>query len=185
MQKINVEKYNPQWQVEFERAKLFYEKLLVGIDKRIEHVGSTSVIGLWAKPVLDIDIIVKNSDDSLQLITKLSSAGYKHAGNLGLEGREAFKYDDTNLNINWMKHHLYVCLDGTKHLENHLLLRKHLRNNKESVRLYSELKIKLASEFSEDITSYIDGKTELITKFLSVEGMKKSKLEKIEKVNRK
>ena len=79
MQKINVEKYNPQWQVEFERAKLFYEKLLVGIDKRIEYVGSTSVIGLWAKPVLDIDIIVKNSDDSLQVITKLSSVGYKHA----------------------------------------------------------------------------------------------------------
>ena len=185
MKKIIVEEYNPEWKREFEKAKIFYKELFVGITCQIEHVGSTSVEGLWAKPVLDIDIIVKTNYESVLIIEKLSTVGYEHIGNLGLEGREAFKYSENNLNINWMKHNLYVCLEGTKHLDNHLLLRQHLRENRESVRLYSELKRKLAMEFSEDITSYIDGKTDLITNFLKIEGMKECELQTIEKINKK
>lgn len=185
MKKIIVEKYNPQWQLEFKKAKDFYSQLLNEINCEIEHVGSTAVEGLWAKPILDIDIIVSNSEDSLRVINKLVKVGYEHIGDLGLEGREAFKYSEDNLNINWMAHHLYVCLDGMQHLENHILLRNYLRTNKKSVELYSELKRKLALEFSDDMTSYIDGKTELILGFLKVGGMKEYELNNIEKVNKK
>lgn len=185
MKKIIVEQYNPEWKIEFEKAKTFYEELFIGIPCQIEHVGSTSVEGLWAKPVLDIDIVVKTKIESFWLIEKLATVGYEHIGDLGLEGREAFKYLENNLIIDWMKHHLYVCIEGTEHLENHLLLRKHLRENRESVKLYSELKRKLAQEFSEDIDSYIDGKTDLITSFLKIEGMKESELKTIEEINKK
>lgn len=185
MRKIVVEKYNPQWKREFEKAKSFYEELLSGIEVKIEHVGSTSVEGLWAKPILDIDIIVKNTEDSSQVIELLDTVGYKHIGDLGVKGREVLKYDKENPNIKWMEHHLYVCLEDNENLQNHLLLRKHLSNNKKSVELYSALKRELADKFTYDIESYIDGKTDLITEFLKSEGMDSEELERIQSINKK
>ncbi|MBS4535736.1 GrpB family protein [Clostridium sp. D2Q-14] len=185
MQKVVVEKYNPKWKIEFEKAKSFYEELLSSIEMKVEHVGSTSVEGLWAKPILDIDIIVGNVEDSLRAIELLTTVGYKHIGNLGVEGREVLKYDEDNSYIKWMEHHLYVCLEGNENLQNHLLLRKHLRNNKKSVELYSVLKRELADKFSDDIELYIDGKTDLITELLKTEGMNSEKLKRIESINKK
>lgn len=185
MKKIVVEKYNKKWKSEFEKAKIFYENLLVDLDIIVEHVGSTSVEGLMAKPILDIDIIVKNNEVSQQVIKLLEGVDYHHIGNLGLEGREAFGYDDDNKYINWMSHHLYVCLEDSENLKNHLLLRSHLRNNKESVKEYGELKLELSKKFTYDIDSYIDAKTDLIISFLEREGMNKEKLSRIEGVNKK
>jgi len=64
MSKIIVESYNPKWKTEFEKAYTFDKKLLENINIKIEHVGSTAVEGMWAKPILDIDIIVMNTKDS-------------------------------------------------------------------------------------------------------------------------
>lgn len=117
---IKVEAYNPKWKSEFDIAKKFYRKLLEGIEHEVVHVGSTSVEGLWAKPILDIDIIVNNDADSKAAIRLLQSTGYTHIGNNGVEGRESFEYEKTNLKINWMTHHLYVCITGNENLNNHL-----------------------------------------------------------------
>lgn len=185
MKKILVEKYNSEWKHEFEKAKMFYEKLLSDIKVEIEHVGSTSVEGLWAKPILDIDIVVNDNIDKLRVIESLKSVGYIHLGNLGIEGREAFKYEKNNPNINWMEHHLYVCIKGCENLENHLLLRKHLRDNKEAVEAYSAIKRELAEKYPNDIDSYVDGKTDLITEFLKAEGMDSDEIDRIELINKK
>ncbi len=140
---------------------------------KVEHVGSTSVEGLLAKPILDIDIIVENDLDSKRVIDLLENVGYTHEGNLGIEGREVLKYKENNQFIQWMDHHLYVCLNDCENLKSHLLVRDHLRNNKDSVEAYSELKRKLAEEFSDDIDLYIDGKTDLLTEILKQEGFGK------------
>ena len=66
MKKIYVAEYNPKWKDEFKKAHDFYRNLLSDLDVKIEHVGSTSVEGLMAKPILDIDIVVKNQEDSKQ-----------------------------------------------------------------------------------------------------------------------
>ncbi len=160
MRKIVVVEYNPNWKLEFEKAKVSYLDLLSEIEVKVEHVGSTSVEGLWAKPILDIDIIVENDLDSKRVIDLLENVGYTHEGNLGIEGREVLKYKENNQFIQWMDHHLYVCLNDCENLKSHLLVRDHLRNNKDSVEAYSELKRKLAEEFSDDIDLYIDGKTD-------------------------
>jgi len=185
MRKIIVEKYNPEWKTEFEKAEAFYQDLLKDVEVKIEHVGSTSVVGLWAKPILDIDIIVKDTIDSQRVIELLAGVGYIHIGNLGIEGREAFKYVENNPNIKWMEHHLYVCLNSCENLQSHLLLRNHLRCNKEAVEAYSEIKRQLAKEYPNDIDSYIDGKTDLITGFLRAEGMNVDELDRIESINKK
>jgi len=185
MKEIKVEEYNQEWKLEFKKAKLFYEELLIDMALEIVHVGSTSIEGLWSKPILDIDIIVRDETMSKKVIKRLQSVGYIHQGNLGVEGREAFKYSKENCNLNWMAHHLYVCIKGNENLKNHLLLQKHLRKNKESVKKYSALKRELAKKYPNDIISYIDGKTELILSFLKAEGMNLEEISRIESVNKK
>ena len=185
MKLIKVEKYNPEWKKEFEKAKFFYKELLKDIDPKIVHVGSTSVKGMWAKPILDIDIIVSNTLGSNKVIKLLEGVGYTHIGNMGVKGREAFKYSNDNQNIKWMKHNLYVCISGNENLKNHLLLKKHLQNNKDALEEYSKLKYELAKKYPDDINSYVDGKTELITGFLKAEGMDLKKLNRIKSINKK
>lgn len=185
MRKIEVVAYNPEWREEFKKAKKFYKGLLKNLDIQVEHVGSTSIEGLYAKPILDIDIIVKDDKTKGTVIRKLESAGYKHLGTMGVDGRDAFSYSNDYPNINWMAHHLYVCMEGSINLKNHLLLKKYLKNNKEAVQKYSQLKLELAKKFPNDIDGYIDGKTNLINSFLEKEGMTLESLEAIEKINKK
>jgi GrpB-like predicted nucleotidyltransferase (UPF0157 family) len=179
VRKIIVEPYNPTWKTEFEKAYTFYKKLLKNINIKIEHVGSTSVEGMWAKPTLDIDIIVKNTKDSKQVIERLIKVDYNHIGNFGVPGREALKYKEDNQYIKWMDHNLYVCIDGCENLENHLLLRNHLKNNEKAIKAYSKIKRDLAKRHPNDIDSYVDGKTTIITEFLKNEGMDIDELKRI------
>lgn len=184
MKTIKVVPYDPIWKTEFERAELFYSKLLEGLEVTIEHVGSTSVVGLWAKPILDIDLIVKDQEASKTVIERLESVGYQHVGNLGVEGREVMKPVQLAEEIDWMTHHLYVCMEESEHVTNHLLLRKHLRNNNEAVVAYSDIKRKLADAHPHDINAYIDGKTELVIGILRKEGMDEASIQKIMGINK-
>jgi GrpB protein len=87
----------------------------------IEHVGSTSVPGLAAKPILDIDVIVEAAHMNAA-IEALESVGYVHRGDLGLEGREAFDAPDDGPRRN-----VYFCTAGTLNVRNHLAVREVLR----------------------------------------------------------
>lgn len=85
MRNIIVVPYDEKWVNEFEKIR---NEILPFIQKdimAIEHVGSTSVPGLWAKPIIDLNIMVKN-EWLPQVIENLSSIGYIHEGNLGIEG---------------------------------------------------------------------------------------------------
>jgi GrpB-like predicted nucleotidyltransferase (UPF0157 family) len=88
---IVVVPYDNKWVIEFEKIKDNVLPVIHNDIISIEHVGSTSVPGLWAKPIIDINIIVENA--KLQVvIEKLSGIGYEHEGNLGIEGREKYLY---------------------------------------------------------------------------------------------
>ncbi len=184
MSKVVVAPYDSNWAKEFLRLKNYFSEVLQGIDVRIEHVGSTSVQDLAAKPILDIDIIVKDRMTLHEVISHLSKAGYEHIGDMGIKGREAFKNNNASHGIDWMKHNLYVCIEGAESLKNHLLLRDYLKNNVEAVKEYSLLKYKLAKKYPEDINAYVEGKTALITSFLTKAGMNNDELERITVANK-
>ncbi len=184
MRNIIVVEYDPNWKNDFEKAKSFYEGLLYELDIRVEHVGSTSVEGLWAKPILDIDIIVSNDDDSKRAIELLTQVGYRHLGDMGLEGREAFDYDKESDHIQWMRHNLYVIMDGCENLVNHLILRDTLRANNALMEAYGSLKRDLAQKHPHDIDSYLDGKTDFILSILKDNGMQDASIERIESINK-
>ncbi len=189
MRTIIVEDYNPQWAEDFQELKAVYEKHLSDIDCRIIHVGSTSIEGLAAKPVIDVDIVVKTSKDRQKCLQRLEKLGYIHAGQRGIEGRESFDRKDEQVPYdgnkkNWREHHLYVCMEGIDALTNHLKLKTYLQNHPEAIIAYSELKKKLAKKYPHDIDSYVAEKTDLIVGFLKKAGMDEEVLKSISHQNK-
>ena len=122
MREITVVPYDPSWHEAFERICRELKSALHDSVLAIEHVGSTSVPGLYAKPIIDIDIVI--STGMFETVKALlGSIGYMHAGDLGIEGREAFKYEGKP---HLMVHHLYVCNEDSDELKRHLALRDFL-----------------------------------------------------------
>ncbi len=176
---IQVEEYNENWPRWFEQLKLEIWPSVQSCAMRIEHVGSTSVVGLAAKPIIDIDIVVENEIKLGHVIESLKKLGYGHLGNMGIAGREAFRSPNHKI-----KHNLYACLQKSTALKNHLVLRDHLRADSKARDEYSALKRRLASEFGDSIDKYVDGKTNFIISVLSKYKMSENELSSIDKANR-
>jgi GrpB-like predicted nucleotidyltransferase (UPF0157 family) len=144
----------------------------------LEHVGSTSVPGLRAKPVIDACIVVASPRDIPHVVRALSSLGYVHRGELGVPGREAFRQP-----ASLPKHHLYASYRGSLSLKNHLGLRDYLRAHPQVAREYGDLKATLASRFPDDIDAYIAGKTNFILGILRQVGVTPEELAAIRSIN--
>ena len=153
---VVVEDYNPNWKYEFEKIEAELRIVLKDVIS-IEHVGSTSVEGLDAKPIIDIDIVIE--DNFKEVKNQLETIGYIHEGDLGISGREAFKYRNKDC---LMTHHLYVCNKNNEELHRHITFRDYLRNNKKERERYSLIKKEIAAKYPEDIDSYISGKQNAI-----------------------
>lgn len=157
---VVVEKWNPKWKDEFERIVDSLGEDVIYNSIKIEHVGSTSVEGLSAKPIIDLDIVIEN--DKFEIIKRLlNDKGYKHEGDLGIEGREAFSYSKKE---ELMTHHLYVCPKDSKELFKHITFRDFLKNNPALASEYSKVKEKAAVLYPDDIDKYIEFKSEIIEK---------------------
>ena len=183
---VTVVDYQPEWASEFTRIRDALAVALKPVPVDIQHVGSTSVPGLAAKPILDIDIIVENEDDKRQALHRLTAIGYTHRGDLGVTGREAFHRAGDHVPVHRAQiHHLYLCLRGIDSVENHLRLRDYLLAHPEAVDEYGELKKRLAATHSEDIAAYVEGKTKFITGVLALCGMDGDALAEISRQNRK
>jgi len=178
---IEVHPYNTHWPEHFIEIEYWLSLHISSPYKSIEHVGSTSVPGLSAKPIIDIDIIIDEEKDKQAIIDELTALGYIHLGDLGIIGREAFRKSGRALEF--PNHNLYIIPEANVAWHNHKFLRDYLRSNKDSVKTYSELKIALAQEFSEDIDAYLDGKTKFILEILKLSDIPKSSLKEIEKQN--
>lgn len=157
---VVVEKWNPKWKDEFERIADSLGKDVIYNSIKIEHVGSTSVEGLSAKPIIDLDIVIEN--DKFEIIKRLlKDKGYEHEGDLGIEGREAFTYSGKE---ELMTHHLYVCPKDSKELFKHITFRNFLKNNSALASEYSKVKEQAAVLYPDDINKYMEFKSEIIEK---------------------
>jgi GrpB-like predicted nucleotidyltransferase (UPF0157 family) len=151
-----IEQYTSKWIDNFEDIKCEIEKELHGLIYTIEHVGSTSVPNLDAKPIIDIDIIYSNQSEYGKIKLGLEKIGYYHNGNQGIEDREVFKRNNgtTNKILDSIKHHLYVCPVQSKALERHILSRSHLRKNEWARKKYQQMKYELAEKSNQNQKVY-------------------------------
>lgn len=190
MNRINIVDYNPKWPQIFNALKAIFEECFSDLFINVEHVGSTSVPNLAAKPKIDLDIIVENEEKVSAVIVELEKLGYQHRGNLGIKGREAFARPSnfvpiTKTEKEWMEHNLYICIQGVPSLQNHLLFRDYLRTHPKAVEEYGTLKKKLAQQFPSDIDAYVEGKTDFILSILEKCGFKQALLADIGEQNQK
>ena len=166
---VVVEKWNPKWKDEFERIVDSLGEDVIYNSVKIEHVGSTSVEGLSAKPIIDLDIVIEN--DKFEIIKRLlNDKGYKHEGDLGIEGREAFSYSGKE---ELMTHHLYVCTKDSEELFKHITFRDFLKNNSALASEYSKVKEQAAVLYPDDIDKYMEFKSEIIEKIYKKCGLLK------------
>ena len=166
--KVIVMPYDKKWQTDFEKIKFELENAIGDLILGIEHVGSTSVQGMSAKPCIDIDVVIKDYSVFDILVSRLADIGYIHEGDLGIKDREAFKYTNKP---HLQTHHLYVCPQYSAELHRHITFRDYLRTHPEAVNEYSKVKEKAAQLFPDDIDSYIEFKSPCIAKLYKLCGL--------------
>ena len=160
--------YDERWRQDFLKIEAELTEALGQLIIGIEHVGSTSVRGLSAKPIIDIDVVIKDYSGLGDVVSALGRIGYQHEGNLGIAGREAFKYDGKE---HLQKHHLYVCPEDSPELKRHLAFRDYLRTHPGAIWEYSRIKKEGAELYPDDIERYIKHKSPFIEKIYAEIGI--------------
>lgn len=157
---VVVADYDHEWPGWFSRAAYFVDSALRGFPHRIEHVGSTSVPGMAAKPVIDIDVVVEPGGFEAAK-ERLSALGYRHQGDLGMAGREAFELADSSAAARLPAHNLYVCESGAAELRRHTAFRDFLKSSPEWASRLSRLKKELAAR-GLSMEEYMAGKAAMV-----------------------
>lgn len=157
-----IQDYQDDWPVQFQQIQEILQEVLGAHSQSIEHIGSTSVPGLAAKPIIDIDIVYKNPSDFTGIKPVLEKLGYYHNGNQGIKDREVFKRNkgEEHPVLDRIQHHLYACPSTSEELNRHLLFRDYLRKNPAASAQYQQLKYQIAAEAEQDRKRYAQLKEE-------------------------
>lgn len=155
MKKVEVVPPNPNWQNEFETesnqiAAAFGETLVA-----VHHIGSTSIHGIYAKPVIDILVEVKNMAEVDARNSAMELLGYEVKGEFGIPSRRYFRKDNQD---GIRTHQVHTFEANSSQVKRHLALRDFMNAHPEEAQKYSELKRKLAMEYPNNMDGYIDGK---------------------------
>ena len=156
-----VQPYSPAWPTQFMQMRMFLESGLAGTNCSIEHVGSTAVPGMVAKPIIDL-IIVAKPGAFPEAKACLERLGYAHQGDLGIAGREAFDLVDVDTKTRLPNHHLYVCEADAYELRKQLAFRDYMRQHPVWREKLSRLKCDLCVKHDNDRQAYMDGKAFMV-----------------------
>jgi GrpB-like predicted nucleotidyltransferase (UPF0157 family) len=171
--------YDPRWPAQFRAVR---DELLRALERvpirSIEHVGSTSVPGLAAKPRIDVDVVAA-ADALLAARQALEAVGYAWLGDLGVTDRHAFRAPDHSPPRN-----VYVVVEDSLALRNHLAVREVLRRDARLRDEYGQLKLDLAMHDYADIDQYVVDKSPMIQRILATAGMEAEELAAIDAMNR-
>ena len=174
---IEVVAYDHQWPAWFAALKQRYRTVLQHVPVlAIEHVGSTAVPGLAAKPIIDVDIVVERVDVAAASAA-LEALGYVPLGELGIPDRWAFRAPAGDIATN-----TYVTVAGCLSLRNHLAVRDTLRTDAALRDEYASVKHGLALRV-DSIEAYVAGKSEVLLRILARAGLRDDELRRIDGIN--
>jgi len=168
---VEIVDHDPGWPALFSDLARVLGNALGDLSLSIEHVGSTAIPNLAAKPVIDLDVVIGVCPELPEVIRALADYGYIHQGDLGITGREAFHRAGEDVprdgsGRTWPSHHLYVCARDSEELKRHLAFRDYLREHPDARRDYETLKRRLARAFRHDIDGYVAGKAAFVEDIL-------------------
>jgi len=152
--------YAPEWKDYFEREKAALRQVLGGQILDIQHVGSTAIPGMPAKPIIDIAIAVHDFEEARVNIPLIESLGYEYKGEFGIPHRHYFVKGEPRL------FHIHMSEITSVEWRNTLLFRDYLRQHQDAAQEYARLKQQLALKYPHDREAYLEGKTEFVEKVL-------------------
>ena len=160
-----VRDYDDRWPDLFRRISGVLRSALDGLYLRIEHVGSTAIPGMTAKPIIDLVVVIE--PERLGDVTvALERLGFRHEGDRGIPGREAFRPIEGTPAAALPRQHLYVCPDGNRSLAEQLAFRDYLRSHPDDADRLSAHKRALCVEHDNDRDLYIEGKSEMVREII-------------------
>ena len=177
--KVIVQEYDPVWAEQFQQLRAELEDCLKGVPyASIEHVGSTSVPGLAAKPILDIDIVIQRCNLQLVIEALTTRGGYQYLGDYGIPDRETFRKPGASPARN-----LYACIEGSQPLRNHLAVRDICRRDEKAREAYGKKKRELAERDWPSADAYAEAKTHVLQSILQMADFAVEDLEEIRRRN--
>jgi GrpB-like predicted nucleotidyltransferase (UPF0157 family)/GNAT superfamily N-acetyltransferase len=162
---VEVVYYNPNWPAMFELEATFIRDALGANCLAIHHIGSTSVPGLLAKPIIDILPVVKNILEVDKTTTTMQNLGYEAKGEYGIAFRRYFQKGQ-----NIRTHNVHIYEEGDPEIDRYLKFRDWMRSHKEDAQAYANLKMELAAKFPQDILQYCNGKDSFVASIDAKDG---------------
>ncbi|MGN7408785.1 GrpB family protein [Sporosarcina sp. SAFN-010] len=155
--KVEVLPYSSIWRTAFQKEAATLRMIFGSELLEVHHIGSTAVVGLSAKPVIDLLLVVRSISRVDEWNEAMRGIGYEAKGENGIAGRCYFQKGG-----NARSHHVHVFEEGSSTIARHLLFRDYLRVHPARALEYGELKTRLAGQFPYDIEKYIEGKSDVI-----------------------
>ncbi len=156
--KVIVVDYRDSWALEYKQEAERIKQTLDEECLELFHIGSTSVPGLQAKPIIDMLLVVKDIEQIDQYAHRFEALGYEVMGEFGIKGRRYYRKSPEK-----RTHHIHAFqYDDLYEIYRHVSFRNYLRENEQVRKLYGELKQKLAHKYPNDLESYMDGKDRFI-----------------------
>ncbi len=157
-QHITVVDYNPLWAKKYEEESVLIKDILADNCIAIYHIGSTSVPGLAAKPIIDIMAAVRSLEKVDCAAEAFLKIGYEYLGEFGIEGRRYLRKGGDE-----RTHQIHIFqMNDWNNIGRHLAFRNYMRTHEKERMKYAKLKIELAQKFPYDIDGYCDGKESFV-----------------------
>ncbi|SDL84320.1 GrpB family protein [Sediminibacillus halophilus] len=157
MRNVEVVPYNDQWPKLFLKEAAAIKEIFGDELIDVHHIGSTSVPGLAAKPIIDIMPVVRKIENVDKYNQQIAAIGYEGKGEFGIPGRRYFRKGGEN-----RSHHVHIFQQRDKGVNRHLAFRDFLREHPNIARKYGAKKQELAAQFPSDIEAYRNGKDQLV-----------------------
>lgn len=157
---VKVVPHNPQWKKDFATES---EQITIALGENlvtVHHIGSTAIPHIYAKPIIDFLVEVKNINLVEEKNSAMKALGYKAMGEFGLVGRRYFRKKNPS---GIRTHHVHIYQVDSSEIKRHLAFRDYMIAHPEDAEQYSKLKRELAKKYPYDIEGYMDGKDEFIT----------------------
>ncbi|WP_199247897.1 GrpB family protein [[Phormidium] sp. ETS-05] len=155
MKRVAVVPHDPQWADAFAVESQQIADALGENVVAIHHIGSTAIPMIYAKPIIDLLVEVKDINQVNQQNSTLESLGYEVMGEFGIPGRRYFRKNNP---AGMRTHHVHIFEVGSPQVERHLNFRDYMIAHPEAAQKYSDLKQELGQKYPNDIEKYMDGK---------------------------
>lgn len=159
---VKLSPYTEEWKLLFEKEKANLQTVVGSYILDVQHVGSTSIPGMLAKPIIDIAIAVANFEEAKVCIGPIETLGYEYKGEFGIPHRHYFVKGDPRI------FHIHMSEITDLQWQNLLLFRDYLCQHPDVANEYAELKMQLASKYPQDRSAYLDGKASFIASVIQL-----------------